>query len=320
MERKLRELASLFDRIATDVTFMVNEGKEENVAGMNVELWNYDEVVAGYVELAGKYFFSPELVKLHGEIVEVRGYECDDIANVFDIKGNFICKVEGEEIPEKIRAEKERRKNQLPHELLKILYPRGSGVQLRAKELSPEEKRKMQKEFESYERARKSVQALYGKHTTEHKYKNGGEGRTSLPSPDSSSKREDGKKCKSSIPESLHISRDAFVSFVQSLEGNSKNRKLFLSYLLKPLIQLYLGVLPLPEAFDRLNRFCQKVSSTPCGNYSKESLSSNSDFSAEGTSIADISRSISPSPTSSEAGSPPPASLFKQENPDDKEV
>ena len=297
MERKLRELASLFDRIATDVTFMVNEGKEENVAGMNVELWNYDEVVAGYVELAGKYFFSPELVKLHGEIVEVKGYECDDVANVFDIKGNFICKVEGEEIPEKIRSEKERRKNQLPHELLKILYPRGSGVQLRAKELSPEEKRKMQKEFESYERARKSVQALYGKHTTSS-------------SPGSSSKREDGKKCKNSIPESLHISRDAFVSFVQSLEGNSKNRKLFLSYLLKPLIQLYLGVLPLPEAFDRLNRFCQKVSSTPCGNYSKESLPSNSDFSAEDTSIADIPRPVSP--PLNEAGSPPPASSFKE--------
>jgi hypothetical protein len=37
-----------------------------------------------------------------------------------------------------------------------------------------------------------------------------------------------------------------------------------------------------------------------------------SNFSAEGTSIADISRLISPSPTSSEAGSPPPASPFKE--------
>jgi hypothetical protein len=48
------------------------------------------------------------------------------------------------------------------------------------------------------------------------------------------------------------------------------------------------------------------------GNYTKESLSSDSNFSAEGTSIADISRLISPSPTSSEAGSPPPASSFKE--------
>ena len=46
------------------------------------------------------------------------------------------------------------------------------------------------------------------------------------------------------------------------------------------------------------------------GNYTKESLSSDSNFSAEGTSIADIPRPVSP--PLNEAGSPPPASPFKE--------
>ena len=163
MEKKLRKLASLLDRIATDITFMVNEGKEETVAGIYIELWNFDTVVAGFVELAGRYFFSPNLAKLHGKIVEVRGYQCDDAAKVFDLKGNYICEVEEEDPTEEIRAEKEKRKSQLPPLLSQILYHPEVETQQVKRDLSPEEKRRMQKEYEGYRRALETVATRPGR-------------------------------------------------------------------------------------------------------------------------------------------------------------
>jgi len=271
MEKKLRELASLLDQIATEITFMVNEGKEETVAGIHVELWNYDTVVAGFVELAGRYFFSPDLAKLHGKVVEVKGYQCDYVAKVFDLNGNYICEVEEDDPTEEIREEKEKRKSQLPPLLSRILYYSEADTQQVERDLSPEEKQRRQREYEGLQRVLETLPTLYGKRRDEHKCKNGCEDKTALPSPDPSSRKDDEKKCKRSTPEKTLSFQKALEAFVspQGLEDNDRSRDILLTYILKPLIQLYLGVLPLPEVLGKLNQFCEKAFSIPCRNFSK---------------------------------------------------
>jgi len=273
MEKRLRELASMLDGIAHDITLDLNSKIEgETVAGINVILWNYDEVVAGYVELAGEYFFSPSLVKLHGEVVEVRGFECNDVANVFDLEGNFICRVEAEDIPEKIREEKERRKNQLPLLLCEIFCPPWARVpREKSDSFSEDNERTLQKSqvAESVE----EVQPLYGKYKDEHKCKNEREDNICLANPDFSTHKDSEKKCKSKslceFPLNL-CERNESTSFLLGiLDNNLRNRHVFRAYLLEPLIRFYLGLSHTSEVQDRLNQFFLALYSSPCGNYTR---------------------------------------------------